>query len=58
MKDTKKMTYKELETELIKNRCELRATTDLDRKRELTNRGHDLMVEMDSRWNQGGKNND
>ncbi len=58
MKDTKKMTYKELEAELIKNRCELRATTDLNRKRELINRGHDLMVKMDSRWNQGGKNND
>ena len=58
MKDTKKMTYKELEAELIKNRCELRTSIDLDRKRELTNRDHDLMVEMNSRWNLGGKNND
>ena len=58
MKDPKKMTYRELEAELIKNRCALRTSKDLDSKRELTNRDHDLMVEMNSRWNQGGKNND
>jgi len=50
MKNPKTMTYKELETEVIKNRCELRAAA-LKRKRELINRNHDLMVEMDRRWN-------
>ena len=50
MKSTKTMTYKELENELLKNRCELR-TASLERKRELISRNHDLMVEMDSRWN-------
>lgn len=50
MKATKTMTYKELEAELLKNRCELR-TASLERKRELINRNHELMVEMDSRWN-------
>ena len=50
MKATKTMTYKELESELLKNRCELR-TASLERKRTLINRDHDLMVEMDSRWN-------
>ena len=50
MKSTKTMTYKELENELFKNRCELR-TASLERKRELISRNHDLMVEMDSRWN-------
>ena len=34
MKSTKTMTYKELENELFKNRCELR-TASLERKREL-----------------------
>ena len=50
MKNPKTMTYKELETEVIKNRCELRAAAP-ERKRELINRNHDLMVEMDRRWN-------
>ena len=50
MKSTKTMTYKELENELLKNRCELR-TARLERKRELISRDHDLMVEMDSRRN-------
>ena len=50
MTNTKAMTYKELENELIKNRCELR-TASLERKRELISRNHDLMTEMDSRWN-------
>lgn len=49
MKDIKKMTYRELEKELISNRCELR-TASLDRKRELIRRNHALMVEMDARW--------
>ena len=51
MKSTKSMTYRELENELLKNRSELRATNDLNRKRDLINRDHDLMVEMDARWN-------
>ena len=50
MKNTKAMSYKELESELLKNRREL-ITADLTRKRELISRDHDLMVEMDSRWN-------
>ena len=49
MKNPKTMTYKELENEVIKNRCELR-TAALERKRELINRDHDLMTEMDRRW--------
>ena len=58
MKNPKTMTYKEMENELIKNRSELR-TADLPRKRELINRDHDLMTEMDRRWQnaetKGGK---
>lgn len=49
MKNVKKMTYRELENEVIKNRCEIR-TASLERKRELIHRDHDLMVEMDRRW--------
>ena len=49
MKNPKTMTYKELETEVIRNRSEYR-TADLPRKRELINRDHDLMTEMDRRW--------
>ena len=49
MKNPKTITYKELENEVIKNRCELR-TAALERKRELINRDHDLMTEMDRRW--------
>ncbi len=49
MKNPKTMTYKELETEVIKNRSEYKTAT-LERKRELINRGHDLMTEMDRRW--------
>ncbi|MDE8725944.1 hypothetical protein PZH36_02195 [Ruminococcus bromii] len=50
MKDIKKMTYRELEQEVISNRCELR-TASLEHKRELIRRNHALMVEMDARWN-------
>ena len=50
MKDIKKMTYRELEQEVIANRCEMAAAT-LERKRELICRNHKLMVEMDTRWN-------
>ena len=54
MKAPKTMTYKELETEVIANRIAMR-TADPETKRILINRNHDLMVEMDSRWN--GKKN-
>lgn len=50
MKSTKTMAYRELENELIANRRELR-TASLEQKRILINRDHDLMTEMDSRWN-------
>ena len=50
MKKPTAMTYKELENEVIENRRELRTAT-LERKRELISRNHDLMVEMDRRWN-------
>lgn len=49
MKKPKTMTYKELENEVIKNRSEYKTAT-LERKRELINRDHDLMTEMDRRW--------
>lgn len=50
MKNPKTMTYQELQAEVIKNRCELR-TASLEEKRALISRNHDLMTEMDSRWN-------
>lgn len=50
MKDIKKMTYRELEQEVITNRCEM-VTATLERKRELIRRNHELMLEMDARWN-------
>ena len=49
MKSTKSMTYKELEQELLRNRDALRSAS-LEQKRNLINRDHDLMVEMNSRW--------
>lgn len=50
MKNIKKMTYKELENEVIKNRISMRNVTS-ETKRVLINRNHDLMMEMNSRWN-------
>ena len=50
MKNMKKMTYRELEQEVTANRCEM-TTATLERKRELIRRNHELMVEMDARWN-------
>ena len=50
MKDIQKMTYRELEQEVIANRCEMR-TAARKRKQALILRNHDLMVEMDARWN-------
>ena len=49
MKDVKEMTYKELEREVIANHCEL-TKASLTRQRELCIRSHDLMTEMDRRW--------
>ncbi|MCD7884713.1 MAG: hypothetical protein LUI87_13565 [Lachnospiraceae bacterium] len=50
MKNIKAMTYRELENEVIANRAEMRMA-DLQRKRELIRRSHDLMTEMYRRWN-------
>lgn len=50
MKDFKKMLYRELEQEVIANRCAMRTAT-IERKQELIRRNHELMVEMDARWN-------
>ena len=50
MKNPKTMTYKELSIEVIANRCEM-AKADSKTKRELIRRNHELMVEMDCRWN-------
>ena len=49
MKNTKIMTYKEMTKDLAANRCELR-TASLEQKRILISRDHDLMTEMDRRW--------
>ena len=45
----KEMTNEELEAELLENRCALRETKDLEEKRRLVSKGHDLMLEMDRR---------
>ncbi|MGF7142820.1 hypothetical protein HNQ56_001238 [Anaerotaenia torta] len=50
MKDFKKMPYRELEQEVIANRCAMRTAT-IEKKRELIRRNHELMLEMDARWN-------
>ena len=50
MKNAKQMKYGELEQEVILNHREMRTVT-LERKRELILRNHELMTEMDSRWN-------
>lgn len=55
MKDIQKMTYRELEQEVISNRCEMR-TAALERKRALILRNHSIIVEMDARWNRTGQN--
>lgn len=53
MKNAKEMTYRELEKEVIENRKVLVKTTDLNLKRNIIARDHDLMQEMDRRWNTG-----
>ena len=47
----KNMSYKELEQKVIENRKILRTTTDLELKRRLIAENHELMTEMDRRWN-------
>lgn len=50
MKDPKTMTYKAMEQEVAANRNEM-TTATLERKRVLIRRSHELMTEMDRRWN-------
>ena len=49
--DHKKASYDELENRLLKNREKLRNTTNPQLQRRLINENHDLMTEMDNRWN-------
>lgn len=49
MKNVKKMAYSAMEKEIIANRCEMRTASTL-RQRELIKRNHELMVEMNARW--------
>lgn len=53
--NVKKMSYKALEQKLIENRKLLRTTKDLDLKRKLIAEDHDMMVEMNRRWNAAEK---
>lgn len=46
------MTYEELEAKLLENRRALRAAKDVEEKRRLAREDHDLMLEMDRRWNE------
>lgn len=48
--DPRKMKYKDMELEVSVNRVKMRNATPAE-KRELIERNHDLMVEMDRRWN-------
>lgn len=45
------MTYKQLEQKVIENRRILVATNDLNLKRRLIRENHEMMTEMDRRWN-------
>lgn len=49
MKNVKKMTYKELEDEVVTNRS-LYATASREEWRALCVRDHELMTEMNARW--------
>ena len=51
MENLKNMTYRELEQKVAENRKILRTTNDLELKRRLIIENHNLMTEMDSRWN-------
>ena len=53
--NVKKMTYKQLEQRVIENRAKLTTTKDLTEKRHLIAEDHELMVEMDSRWNRAAQ---
>lgn len=50
MKNPKTMTFKALEQEVSSIRKEMAAAT-LERKRVLIRRSHELLVEIDHRWN-------
>lgn len=47
----KKMTYTELGKKVTENRKQLLITKDLEEKRRLIKENHEMMVEMDRRWN-------
>ena len=51
----RKMTNKELENRVIENRKVLRTTKSLEEKRRLIAENHDMMTEMDRRWNEMGR---
>lgn len=53
--NVKKMSYRELEKKVIENRSLLRTTKDQNLKRRLIAENHEMMVEMDSRWNKAGR---
>ena len=48
MKDLQKKSYKDLEKQLIENRCELRKA-DAETGRRLVRENHEIMIEMDKR---------
>lgn len=50
MKNPKTMTFKALEQEVSSIRNEM-ATATTERKRVLIRRSHELLVEIDHRWN-------
>ena len=43
-------TYQKLEKKLAANRCELRTTKDLARKRELIKENHEIITKLDAAW--------
>lgn len=50
MKNPKTMSYKELGEEVTANRCKM-DKANLKTREALIRRNHELMVEMDRRWN-------
>lgn len=53
MKDIKEMSYNELSNKIISNRAKISSTKSLEEKRQLINENHDMMTEIDRRWNSG-----
>ena len=47
----KKMSYRQLEQQIIKNRHIIRTTKDAQLKRALIAANHNMINEMDNRWN-------